>query len=178
MCQKSEKPNEPFLRKLLDGHTKNQFISLTSLWDTANFRVLQLIEKSCNPDWPRALWAISQEPEFSQIWNLFKHTAIITIQTFIIDQIDKKLKNWEKETKLSYTFKGLFKNLAYFLHFGGKTLFSKNQALPYTKQHWPLMPCWDPEKTKSQLQENFQTEGRTDLIHMTLLVIARGSIRE
>ena len=26
--QKSEKPNEPFLRKLLDGHTKNQSTSL------------------------------------------------------------------------------------------------------------------------------------------------------
>ena len=46
--QKSEKPNEPFLRKLLERHTKNQFISLISLWDTANFRVLWLIEKSCN----------------------------------------------------------------------------------------------------------------------------------
>ena len=48
LCQNSVKPNEPFLRKLLDGHTKNQFIPLISLWDTANFRVLQLIEKSCN----------------------------------------------------------------------------------------------------------------------------------
>ena len=32
----------------LEGHTKNQFISLISLWDTANFRVLWLIEKSRN----------------------------------------------------------------------------------------------------------------------------------
>ena len=46
--QKSEKSNEPFLRNLLDGHTKNQFIPLISLWDTANFRVLRLIEKSHN----------------------------------------------------------------------------------------------------------------------------------
>ena len=43
LCQKSEKPNEPFLRKLLDGHTKNQFIALISLWDTANFRVQWLM---------------------------------------------------------------------------------------------------------------------------------------
>ena len=48
LCQKLEKPNEPFLRKLLDRHTKSQFISWISLWDTANFRVLRLIEKSCN----------------------------------------------------------------------------------------------------------------------------------
>ena len=46
-CQKSEKPNEPFLRKLLDGYTKNQFISLISSWDTAIW-VLRLIEKSRN----------------------------------------------------------------------------------------------------------------------------------
>ena len=31
LYQKSEKPNQPFLRKLLDGHTKNQFIPLISL---------------------------------------------------------------------------------------------------------------------------------------------------
>ena len=28
LCQKSEKPKESFLRKLLNGHTKNQYISL------------------------------------------------------------------------------------------------------------------------------------------------------
>ena len=43
---KIRKTNDPFLGKLLDGHIK--FISLIYLWDTANFRVLQLIEKSCN----------------------------------------------------------------------------------------------------------------------------------
>ena len=73
LCQKSVKPSEPFLRKLLNGHTKNQFIPLISSWDTPNFRVLWLIEKS---DWPRAFSAISHEPESSQIWNLFKHTTI------------------------------------------------------------------------------------------------------
>ena len=46
--QKSENHNEPFLRKLLDGQTKNQFIPLISSWDTANFKVIRLIEKSCN----------------------------------------------------------------------------------------------------------------------------------
>ena len=48
-CAKNQKkPNEPFLRKLLEWHIKNQFISLISLWDRANFRVLRLIEKPCN----------------------------------------------------------------------------------------------------------------------------------
>ena len=48
LCQKSEKSNEPLLRKLLDGHTKNQFIPLISSWDTVNFRVLRLIKKCRN----------------------------------------------------------------------------------------------------------------------------------
>ena len=39
LCQKLEKPNGLFLRKLLGGHTKNQFISLISLWDTASFEI-------------------------------------------------------------------------------------------------------------------------------------------
>ena len=66
-------------KKLLDGHTKNLFIPLISLRDTVSHRVLQLIEKPRNYDWPRAFWAISQEPEFYQICNLFRHTAITVI---------------------------------------------------------------------------------------------------
>ena len=72
LCQNSVKPNEPFLRKLLDGHTKNQFIPLISLWDTANWKIQP-------SDWPGAFWALSQEPDFSQTWNLFKHAAITVI---------------------------------------------------------------------------------------------------
>ena len=36
LCQKSVKPNEPFLRKLLDEYTKNQFIPLKipTIWLT------------------------------------------------------------------------------------------------------------------------------------------------
>ena len=47
--QKAEKPNEPFLRKLLEGQTKIQFIPLISSWDTANL-------ESC--DWLKnpAIW--------------------------------------------------------------------------------------------------------------------------
>ena len=53
----------------------------------------------------------------------------------------------------------------------GKTLFSKNLALSCTTPHEPLTPC-------RVLGENFQTEGRTDLIHMTLLAMVRDPIRE
>ena len=34
------------------------------------------------------------------------------------------------------------------------------------------------KKLKNQFEENFQTEGWTDLIHTTLLAMARGPIRE
>ena len=48
LCQKSKQPNKTFKKKLLDGRTKNLFILLISLWNTVNFRVLQLVEKSQN----------------------------------------------------------------------------------------------------------------------------------
>ena len=96
LCQKSVMASEPFLKKLLDGYNKNELYNLF-------LHEMQPILESCI-DWkipqsacPRAFWAKSQEPEFSQIWNLFQHTAITIIQTFIIDQIKKKLKNWEKK---------------------------------------------------------------------------------
>ena len=79
LCQKSKQRNETFWKTLLDGQTKNLFIPLISLRDTVSFRVLRLIEKSHNYDWPRVFWAISQESEFSQIWNLFRHIEITGI---------------------------------------------------------------------------------------------------
>ena len=60
LCQNSEKPNEPFLRKLLDGLTKNQFAPLISLWDTANFRILWFIENCRN---------LVGEKNFRHIWG-------------------------------------------------------------------------------------------------------------
>ena len=64
LCKKSEKPNQPFLRKLLDRHTKNQFISLTSLSDTANFRVLRLIEISRNLTGQEHFWPYLSNQNF------------------------------------------------------------------------------------------------------------------
>ena len=64
LCKKSEKPNQPFLRKLLDRQTKNQFISLTSLSDTANFRVLRLIEISRNLTGQEHFWPYLSNQNF------------------------------------------------------------------------------------------------------------------
>ena len=116
---------------------------------------IQPILESCNWLKNPTIWLAKSilghisEPEFSQIWNSFKHTAITIIQTFIIDQIEKKLKNWEKNSTFLYIQKTL--GLNYFPHFGGKTLFSKNLALWCTTPHGPLKPCWVPEKTKEPI---------------------------
>ena len=52
LCQKSEKPKESFLRKLLNGHTKNQYISLIF------FCEIQPCLESC--DWLKnpAIWLV------------------------------------------------------------------------------------------------------------------------
>ena len=78
LCLKAEKPNEPFLRKLLDRHTKNQFISSISLWDTANFRVLRLIEKSCNLIGQEHFGPYLRNQNFP-IRNFLKHARITII---------------------------------------------------------------------------------------------------
>ena len=37
--------------------------------DTVDLKILQL-------DWPRAFWPISQEADFSQVWDLCKNTVV------------------------------------------------------------------------------------------------------
>ena len=103
LCQKSEKPKESFLRKLLNGHTKNQYISLIF------FCEIQPCLESC--DWLKnpAIWLVKSI--LGHIWgtrifsNLFKHTRIT-------DQIDKKINNWEKKLNFPIHWKypglGLF----------------------------------------------------------------------
>ena len=49
-------------------HTKNQTFHHVVL-DIVNLKILQ-------SDWLTALWPISQEPDFSKLWDLCKNTAI------------------------------------------------------------------------------------------------------
>ena len=49
-------------------HAKNQTFSLICSRDIVDLKILQ-------PDWSRAFWLISQEQDFSQIWDLWKNTA-------------------------------------------------------------------------------------------------------
>ena len=138
-------------------HHKNQFIPLILSWHTANFWVLRLewphpFLTMATP-WPREFSPISQEPNFSQVWDLCKNTAININFT---DQFPKKLR-----TKFSNNLKNGF--------------FSPKIRLSCTP-HGPLSPCWVSEKQMSQYQENFRMEGQT-LIHRTLPATVGGPIK-
>ena len=54
----------------LHQYAKNQAFSLFCSRDTVNLKILQ-------SDWSRAFWSVSQEPDFSQVWDLCKNTADI-----------------------------------------------------------------------------------------------------
>ena len=52
----------------LHQHAKSQAFSSLCSSDVVDLKILQ-------SDWPRAFWYISQELDFSQIWDLCKNTA-------------------------------------------------------------------------------------------------------
>ena len=47
-------------------HAKNQAFSSIYSRDIVDLKILQ-------SDWQRAFWSISQEPDFSQVWDLRKN---------------------------------------------------------------------------------------------------------
>ena len=51
-------------------YAKNQAFSSFCSRDIVNLKILQ-------SDWLTAFWPISQEPDFSQVWDLCKNTANI-----------------------------------------------------------------------------------------------------
>ena len=54
----------------LHQYAKNQAFSSFCSRDIVSLKILQ-------SDWLRAFWPISQEPDFSQVWDLCKNTANI-----------------------------------------------------------------------------------------------------
>ena len=71
-----------------------------------------------------------------------------------------------------------FKKFQKIPYFSGKALFSKNLAVMHNTT-WVLNTMMSfRKKLKNQFQGNFRTEGRTDLIHMAFVTMARGTIRE
>ena len=60
-------PTQIFFNQLLISinlyqHAKNQAFSSLCSGDIVNLKILQ-------SDWSRAFWPISQEPDFSQVWD-------------------------------------------------------------------------------------------------------------
>ena len=112
-------------------------------------------------NWTQAFWVISQELQFPQILDLLKHIAFTVTQTFIIDQIEKKKLNFSIHSK----------NLRFglFSPFWGQNITLKKSGC-HVHHHMGWHHAEFQKKLNSQSRENFQTEGRTDFIHRTLLV--------
>ena len=52
----------------LHQYAKNQALSLFCSRDLVNLKILQ-------SDWSTAFWPLSQEPDFSQVWDLCRNTV-------------------------------------------------------------------------------------------------------
>ena len=121
--------NQLVISMNLYQHAKSQFFSSFYFRDLFDLKVLQ-------SDWPRVFWAISQEPELFQIWDLSKH-AVININCHY-------RPNWEKINKVFLNIQRTL-GLSYFLHFTGKILFLKHLAVMHNTTRTPTS-CWVPEK--------------------------------
>ena len=62
--------NQLLISMNLHQYAKDQAFSSLCSRDIISLKILQ-------SDWSRAFWPISQEPEFSQVWDLCKNTANI-----------------------------------------------------------------------------------------------------
>ena len=68
----------------LHKYAKNEALLSFCSRDMASLKILQ-------SDWSRAFWPISQEPEFSQVWDLCKNTA--NIIKFLYRPNSEKINN-------------------------------------------------------------------------------------
>ena len=110
---------------------KNQAFSSFGSRDIVNIKILQ-------SDWLRASWSISQEPDFSQVWNLCKNTANI-IKYLYRPNLEKIWLNFPVNSKHSVF--GPF--LAHFPHFWGKqVILKKSDPVTHNK-------TWAPNTTLS-----------------------------
>ena len=71
-------------------NVKNQAFSSFCSTDTVDLNILQ-------SDWPRTFWPISQEPNFSQVWDLGKNTAVNI--HFLYWSISKKINEFPNKFK-------------------------------------------------------------------------------
>ena len=110
-----------------------------------------LIKKSY---WLRTFWPVSQEPEFSQIWDLCSNTA---------NNINFHYRTNPAKTNdkiFQYIQKTCFWPI--FPIFGAKTFFLENSALSCIISYRFLASCQNLEKKKYNSKKNAQTDGRMD----------------
>ena len=116
-------------------------------------------------DWLRTFWHISQEPEFSQIWNLCRNTANKINFNYRTNSVKINDKGFQ------YIQKTLF--LAHFWPifpiFGAKNFLLENLALSRTTSYGFLVSCQNLEKTNDTIPwkdpdrwENRQKNRRMD----------------
>ena len=94
--------------------------------------LIEILQRYANLFW--VLWAClvkliqntSITLQKTSMSNLFKHTAITIIQTFIIDQIEIKLKNSEK--KLNFPIHSKNPRLGLFSPFWGQKIFKRSSS--------------------------------------------------
>ena len=160
MCQKSQKPNEPFLRKTDVRHTPK-----TSLFHKF-LREIQPILESC--DWLKnpAIWLAKSILGHISGSRIFPNMKLVQAYnnysniTFIIDQIEKKLKNWKKNLNLPIHSKN--PRLGLFSPFWGQIIIFKKIWLCHAQHH---MGTWHhidfQKKTKEPIPRKHPNR-RTD----------------
>ena len=87
-------PNQKFKNNLscflnLYSHATNQVDLLILSWDIAGLRILR-------SDWLRTLCLTTQEPEFSQIWDLCRRHRANNIYFHLTPDPEKMTDFWEK----------------------------------------------------------------------------------
>ena len=105
-------------------------------------------------DWLRTFWPISQEPEFSQIWDLCRNTANDINLHYITNSVKINDKIFQCIQKNPF--------MAHFPNFGDKKFCSGKSSSVMHNFIWvsSIMPKF--RKNMIQFQENAWTDGRTD----------------
>ena len=120
-------------------------------------------------DWLRTFWPISQEPEFSQIWDLCRNTANITnfhYRTNLVKSNDTFFQYIQKTLSLAHFW-------PIFPIFLAKKFFLENPTLSRTTSYDFLASCQNLEKTNDTIrrkrpdsrkdgQKGGRTEGQKD----------------
>ena len=124
----------------------------------------------------RTFWPISQEPEFSQIWDLSRNTANIINSHYRTNSV--KIN----DTIFQYIQKTAFGTFSQF--WGGEKISLENPALSHPTSYGYLASCQNLEKTNDTItrkclgrRKDGRMEGRKDgqtLFHRTLLANTRG----